>query len=31
MSAQEWEDVIYPDFRLQLIKEFGLTVDSYIE
>jgi hypothetical protein len=31
MSAQEWEDIIDPDFRLQLIKEFGLTVDSYIQ
>jgi len=31
VSAQEWEDIIPPDFRLQLIKEFGLTVDSYIQ
>jgi hypothetical protein len=31
MSAQEREDIIYPDFRLQLIKEFGLTVDFYIQ
>jgi len=31
MSAQEWDDIIDPDFRLQLIKEFGLTVDSYIQ
>jgi hypothetical protein len=31
MSAQEWEGIIYPDFRLHLIKEFGLTVDSYIQ
>jgi len=31
MCAQEWEDIIYPDFRLHLIKEFGLTVDSYIQ
>jgi len=30
-SAQEWENVIPPDFKLQLIKEFGLTVDSYIQ
>jgi hypothetical protein len=31
VTAQEWEDMIAPDFRLQLIKEFGLTVDSYIQ
>jgi hypothetical protein len=31
MSAQEWKDIIYPDFRLQLIKEFGLMVDCYIQ
>jgi len=31
VSAQEWENIIPPDFRLQLINEFGLTVDSYIQ
>jgi hypothetical protein len=31
LSAQEWEDIIPPEFKLQLIKEFGLTVDSYIQ
>jgi hypothetical protein len=31
MNAQDWEDIIYPDFRLKLIKGFGLTVDSYIQ
>jgi hypothetical protein len=31
MFVQEWEYIIYPDFRLQLFKEFGLTVDSYIQ
>jgi hypothetical protein len=31
MSAQEWEDIIDPDFRLQLIKDFGLKVDTYIQ
>jgi hypothetical protein len=31
MSAQEWEDIIYPDFLPELIKKFGLTVESYIQ
>jgi len=30
-SAQEWENVVPPEFKLQLIKEFGPTVDSYIQ
>jgi hypothetical protein len=31
VSAQDWENVIPPEFKLQLIKEFGLSVDSYIQ
>jgi hypothetical protein len=31
MSAQEWEDIKYHDFRLHQIKMFGLTVDTYIQ
>jgi hypothetical protein len=30
-SAQDWENVIPPEFKPQLIKEFGLSVDSYIQ
>jgi hypothetical protein len=30
-SAQEWENAVPPEFKLQLIKEFGLSVDSYIQ
>jgi len=30
-SAQEWENVVPPKFKLQLIKEVGLSVDSYIQ
>jgi len=31
MSAQQWENRVPPDIKLQLIKEFGLAVDSYIQ
>jgi len=30
-SSQEWENIVSPEFKLQLIKEFGLTVDTYIQ
>jgi len=29
--AQEWENAVPPEFKLQLIKEFGLSVDTYIQ
>nr|AVM80379.1 non-structural protein 1 [Ambidensovirus sp.] len=31
LTQQQWENKIDPDFKLQLIKEFGLSVDSYIQ
>jgi hypothetical protein len=31
MSAQQWENRVPPDVKLQLIREYGLSVDSYIQ
>jgi hypothetical protein len=31
MSAQQWENRVPPDIKLQLIREYGLSVDSYIQ
>nr|AJI02597.1 non-structure protein 1 [Mosquito densovirus HB-3] len=29
-TAQQWENIIEPEFKIQLMKEFGLNVDSYV-
>lgn len=29
-TAQQWENQIEPEFKIQLMKEFGLNVDSYV-
>jgi hypothetical protein len=31
LSAQQWENKISPDVKLQLIREYGLSVDGYIQ
>jgi len=31
LSAQQWENKIPPELKLQLIKEFGLGLDTYIQ
>jgi hypothetical protein len=31
LSAQQWENRISPDIKLQLLREFGLSVDGYIQ
>lgn len=31
MSSQQWENRVPPDVKLQLIREYGLSVDSYIQ
>lgn len=30
-TAQQWENIIEPEFKIQLMKEFGLNVDSYVQ
>jgi hypothetical protein len=30
-SAQQWENRVAPEVKLHLIREFGLSVDSYIQ
>jgi hypothetical protein len=30
-SVQEWENTVGPDTQLQLLKEFGPSVDSYVQ
>jgi hypothetical protein len=31
LSAQQWENRIPPEIKLQLIREYGLSVDGYIQ